>query len=69
VLHVLAAGTTASPAVAAGEAGPDDLAVAPIGEKGSVLLVGREGHPFRKRERRQLLALARIADQVAAMLD
>jgi hypothetical protein len=34
-----------------------------------VLLVGREGHPFRKRERRQLLALARIADQVAAMLD
>ena len=68
VLHALATGTTASPAVAAGEAGPDDLGVAPIGEQGTVLLVGREGHPFRKRERRQLLALARIADRVAAML-
>jgi hypothetical protein len=68
VLHALATGTTASPAVAAGEAGPDDLAVAPIGEDGAVLLVGRDGHPFRKRERRQLLALARIADRVGAML-
>src|SRR5262245_17786157 len=69
VLDALATGTTASPIVAAGEAGPDDLAVAPIGEHGAVLLVGRDGHPFRKRERRQLLALARIADRVAAMLD
>jgi hypothetical protein len=68
VLHALATGTTASPAVAAGEAGPDDLAVAPISDAGKVLLVGRDGHPFRKRERRQLLALARIADRVAAML-
>jgi hypothetical protein len=68
VLHALATGTTASPAVAAGEAGPDDLAVAPIGDTGTVLLVGRDGHPFRKRERRQLLALARIADRVIAML-
>ena len=30
----------------------------------AVLLVGRDGHPFRRRERRQLLALARIADRV-----
>jgi hypothetical protein len=68
VLHALATGTTASPAVAAGESGPDDLAVAPLERHGSVLLVGRDGHPFRKRERRQLLALARIADRVASIL-
>ena len=69
VLHALATGTTASPAVAAGESGPDDLAVAPLEGHGSVLLVGRDGHPFRKRDRRQLLALARIADRVASILD
>lgn len=68
VLEALAAGTAASPAVAAGEAGPDDLAVAPLPGHEAVLLVGRDGHPFRRRERRQLLALARIADRVAEML-
>jgi peptidoglycan/xylan/chitin deacetylase (PgdA/CDA1 family) len=31
--------------------------------------VGREGHPFRRRERRQLLALARIADRLGVILD
>jgi hypothetical protein len=35
---------------------------------GDVLLVGRDGHPFRRRERRQLLALARIADRVGEIL-
>ena len=69
VLEALAAGTAASPAVAAGDAGPDDLAVAPLVKSQVVLLVGREGHPFRRRERRQLLALARIADRVADILD
>jgi len=69
VLEVLAVGTAASPAVAAGEAGPDDLAVAPLVKSHLVLLVGREGHPFRRRERRQLLALARIADRVADILE
>jgi hypothetical protein len=68
VLHAWAAGTSASPIVAAGEAGPDDLAVAPLAAHACVLLVGRDGHPFRKRERRQLLALARIADRIASML-
>jgi hypothetical protein len=68
VLHALATGTTASPAVAAGEAGPDDLAVAPLEKVGALLLVGREGHPFRRRERQQLLALARIADRLATLL-
>lgn len=69
VLHALATGTTASPAVAAGEAGPDDLAVAPLPRECAVLLVGREGHPFRRRERRQLLALARITDGLGARFD
>jgi hypothetical protein len=69
VLDALAAGTGASPAVAAGDAGPEDLAVAPLPANGAVLLIGRDGHPFRRRERHQLLALARIADRAASMLD
>jgi hypothetical protein len=68
VLEALAAGTAASPVVAAGEAGPDDLAVAPFPTGDVVLLVGRDGHPFRRRERRQLLALARIAERVGTIL-
>jgi hypothetical protein len=68
VLQALAAGTTASPAVAAGEAGPDDLAIAPLDALGAILLVGRDGHPFRRRERQQLLALARIADRIATLV-
>jgi len=68
VLDALAAGTAASPAVAAGDAGPDDLAVAPIPNHTAVLLAGRDGHPFRRRERLQLLALARIADRIATIL-
>ena len=69
MLHALASGTSASPAVAAGDSGPDDLAVAPLTAHGSFLLVGRVGHPFRRRERRQLLALGRVADLVSGMLD
>jgi hypothetical protein len=68
ILHALANGTSASPAVAAGESGPDDLAVAPLSTDGSYLMVGRTGHPFRRRERRQLLALARVADRVREMM-
>jgi len=68
VLEAFAAGTAASPSVAAGDSGPDDLAVAPFPHGELVLLVGRDGHPFRRRERRQLLALARIADRVGTIL-
>jgi hypothetical protein len=68
VLHALASGTSASPAVAAGESGPDDLAVAPLDDLGSFLLVGRAGHPFRRRERRQLIVIARVANRVSTML-
>ncbi len=67
-LHAFASGTSASPAVAAGDSGPDDLAVAPLDGEGSFLLVGRAGHPFRRRERRQLLALARIASRAATLM-
>jgi hypothetical protein len=45
-----------------GEAGPDDVAWADLGRAGIALAVGRKGRPFRWRERRQLAALARIAE-------
>jgi hypothetical protein len=45
-----------------GDAGPDDVAWADLGRAGIALAVGRKGRPFRWRERRQLAALARIAD-------
>lgn len=67
VLEALAGGTGASPAVAAGDSGPEDLAVAPLRASCAVLLIGRNGHPFRRRERHQLLALARIADRAATI--
>ena len=44
------------------EAGPDDVAWADLERAGMALAVGRKGRPFRWRERRQLAALARIAD-------
>jgi hypothetical protein len=68
LLDALAAGTTASPMVAEGSSGPDDLAVAALPGHEAVLLVGRDGHPFRRRERLQLLALARIADRAWVLL-
>lgn len=64
-LLALAAGTSASPLVAFGHRGPDDLLVAPIAADGS-LLVGRGSPPFRARERQQLLALGRIVARLAA---
>jgi len=67
-LDALAAGTSASPLVAEGSAGPDDLAIAALPRHEAVLLVGRDGHPFRRRERLQLLALARIADRAWVLL-
>jgi hypothetical protein len=68
LLAALAAGTTASPRVADGTTGPEDLAVAALTEHTATLLVGRAGHPFRRRERIQLLALARIADRAWTLL-
>jgi hypothetical protein len=69
VLEALAAGMGASPLVASGVTGPDDLAVAPMPARNATLLTGRQGHPFRTLERRQLLSLARIADRLPALGD
>ena len=69
VLEALAGGTAASPLVAGGTTGPDDLAVATLALHEARLLVGRDGHPFRRRERAQLLALAGIADRTWTMLE
>jgi hypothetical protein len=69
VLEALVAGTAASPRVADGTTGPDDLAVASLPDHGAALLVGRDGRAFRRRERAQLVALAGIADRTWALLD
>lgn len=59
---------SASPAVADGHAGPGDVALARLSRHGATLLVGRQGHPFRQRERSQLAGLAAIADQTWLLL-
>ncbi len=68
LLAALASGTAASPLVADGVTGPDDLAVAALAEHDATLLLGRDGHPFRRRERAQMLALAGIADHAWSLL-
>jgi hypothetical protein len=68
VLEALVAGTAASPRVADGTTGPDDLAVASLPNHGAALLVGRDGRAIRRRERAQLVALAGIADRTWALL-
>jgi hypothetical protein len=68
VLEALVAGTAASPRVADGTTGPDDLAVASLLGHDAALLVGRDGRAFRRRERAQLVALAGIADRTWALL-
>jgi len=42
--------------------GPDDVAWAPMPAAGLAVVVGRDGTPFRARERRQVSAMARIVD-------
>jgi hypothetical protein len=69
MLEALATGTAASPRVADGTTGPDDLAVAALPSHGATLFLGRDGHPFRRRERAQLVALAGIADRAWQLLD
>jgi hypothetical protein len=61
-LDAFVEGSRWSARVAAGESGPDDVAWAPLMSAGLNLVVGRSGRPLRARERRQLAALARIAD-------
>lgn len=68
-LEALARGMQASPSVAEGSSGPVDLAMARLDRLDAILLVGRTGQTFRRRERAQLLALARIADRAWELLD
>jgi hypothetical protein len=61
-------GSRSSAAVSAGECGPDDVAWAGLAGGRLALVLGRRGRPFRARERRQLAAVARIAEHQHAML-
>jgi hypothetical protein len=56
-------GSRSSERVSAGHHGPDDIAWADIPNASAALVIGREGRPFRARERKQLGALARIVDR------
>ena len=61
-LEAFVEGSRSSARVAAGETGPDDVAWAPLPSARLSLVLGRSGRPVRARERRQVAALARIAD-------
>jgi hypothetical protein len=68
-LVAFVAGSESSAAVCAGECGPDDVAWASLGPARLALLLGRQGRPFRARERHQLAALCRIAQYVMANVE
>ena len=67
-LVAFVAGSQSSAAVASGECGPDDVAWAALAGSSLALLLGRQGRPFRARERHQLGALAAIAQLVLVNL-
>ncbi len=67
-LVAFVSGSESSAAVSAGECGPDDVAWAPLGTSRLALLLGRQGRPFRSRERHQLAALCKIAQYVMTNL-
>jgi hypothetical protein len=62
-LNAFVDGSRSSDVLAAGEGGPDELAWSSLPAGGLSLVIGRQGRPFRARERQQLAALARIADR------
>jgi hypothetical protein len=68
-LVAFVAGSQSSAAVCSGECGPDDMAWTALAGSSLALLLGRQGRPFRSRERHQLLALAKIAQHVIGNLD
>ena len=59
-IGVFVQGSQSSDRVLSGEAGPDDILWAPLGALS--LVIGRDRHPFRQRERRRFLSVLRIAD-------
>ena len=61
-LGAFVTGSLASMELAGEPPGPDDVAWAPFPHADLALVLGRQGRPFRARERRQLAALTRIAD-------
>ncbi|MGA2531054.1 MAG: hypothetical protein ABSG36_18080 [Acidimicrobiales bacterium] len=64
-LGAFVAGARAGLSLSSGDAGllgPRDVAWAPLDGCGLVVVTGRDGPPFRSRERRQLQQLCRIAD-------
>ena len=61
-LAAFVAGSRSSARVAAMESGPDDVVWAPLPAANLALVMGRDGHAFRARERRSAAALARIVD-------
>ena len=61
-------GSRSSESVSSFDSGPDDVAWAPLPRTELALVLGRRGREFRARERRQLAALARIADHCLATL-
>jgi len=61
-LAAFVAGSRASARVVAMEAGPADVVWAPLPQANLALVMGRDGHAFRARERRSAAALARIVD-------
>ena len=61
-LAAFLAGSNSSLTTMNGDAGPEDVAFAMLPAAGLALVLGRQGQTFRARERRQLVALARVAD-------
>ncbi len=55
-------GSRASARLGSGGATPDDVVWAALASSGLALVLGRDGRPFRARERREVSALARIVD-------
>lgn len=68
-LAAYVSGSSSSTVVAAGDGGPPDVASAPLATTSLSLVLGRDGRPFRGRERRQLATLAHIAGLRVAEVD
>lgn len=67
-LLAFVAGSQHAARAVGGAGGPDDLVWSPLPASEMALVMGRDGHAYRARERRQVAALARIADTRLAEL-